>query len=117
LSTGRIWIDWRLVCFAAMFAVGAPGQAVVADVPIVVRVIAAVVGMLAWWYLFRCVADTLGRRILPQSRPVLVPVPCPHLSWQTPEYSGARRSRLDHETSRRREHPCRDSRKGPDQAI
>ena len=75
MPTGRIWIDWRLVCFAAMFAVAAPGQAVVAELPIVARIMFAVVGMLAWWYLFRCVADTLGRRILRQSLPVPVLAP------------------------------------------
>jgi hypothetical protein len=61
---GRIWIEWRLVCFAAMFAVGAPGQAVVADIPIPARLVLAALGLLAWWYLFRCLADTWAGRFL-----------------------------------------------------
>lgn len=72
---GRIWIEWRLVCFAVMFAVGAPGQATVADIPILARIVLAAIGLLAWWYLFRCLADTWGSRILRGSRPATVLVP------------------------------------------
>lgn len=46
-----------------------------ADVPIPARIVLAAIGLLAWWYLFRCLADTLGRRILRRTRPAPVLAP------------------------------------------
>ncbi|GGS54772.1 hypothetical protein [Streptomyces badius] len=63
---GGIWIDWRLVGLAALGAVGGPGAAVMGDLPVVARCVLAVVGLLAWWYLFRCAADTWGARFARQ---------------------------------------------------
>ncbi|MFC9249703.1 hypothetical protein ACFT7S_38375 [Streptomyces sp. NPDC057136] len=79
---GRIWIDWRLVCLAAMVAVGAPGQAVVEEIGPPARLVLAVIGLFAWWYLFRCLADGWGSRLLrrdgrePSLAPWLVFVLC-----------------------------------------
>lgn len=63
VARGRIFIDWRLVCFAIMGAVGAPGVAVTGDLPIVSRIVLAAVGLVAWWYLFRCMMDTWGAQM------------------------------------------------------
>ncbi|MFI1222767.1 MULTISPECIES: hypothetical protein [unclassified Streptomyces] len=59
---GGIWIDWRLVGLAALGAVGGPGGAVLGDLPVVARCVLAAIGLLAWWYLCRCAADTWGAR-------------------------------------------------------
>ncbi|MER5207721.1 hypothetical protein [Streptomyces sp. NPDC002825] len=61
--------------FAVIVAVGAPGQATVADIPIAARIVLAAIGLLAWWYLFRCMADTWGTRIFDGSRPASVLAP------------------------------------------
>lgn len=60
MARGRVFMDWRLVCFAVIGAVGAPGGAVTGNLPVVSRVVLAIIGLVAWWYLFRCLADTWG---------------------------------------------------------
>lgn len=63
MARSRIFMDWRLVGLAAIMAVGAPGGAVMGDLPVAARVVLAVIGQSTWWYLFRCLKDTWNSRV------------------------------------------------------
>lgn len=72
---GRFWVDYRLVLIAAIAAIAGPGQAVAADIGVVSRSLFAGLGLLAWWYLYRCLSETWALRFIRRdgSEPSLIP--------------------------------------------
>jgi hypothetical protein len=58
----RLLVDPRLVILAVGAAVGGPCSAVFKQIDTPERCVWVAIGVLAWWYLFRCVKEMWARR-------------------------------------------------------
>jgi hypothetical protein len=60
-NKSRLLVDPRLVILAVGAAIGAPGTVLFKRMAVLDRLVWVVVGVVAWWYLYRCVKEVWAR--------------------------------------------------------